>query len=70
MDQEKIKTSGLGKCYTFELSPLDDAQQDELNRLMRKPGDPPYDPTAKWLDPPKSPPVKRNESPATKPATE
>jgi hypothetical protein len=42
------------KCYSFEAILEDDATQDELNRLMRKPGDPPYDPTAKWMDPPKS----------------
>ena len=31
-----------------------DLDQDEFNRTHRKPGDPPYDPTAKWMDPPKS----------------
>jgi hypothetical protein len=54
----------------FEVSPVDEAQQDELNRLLRKPGDPPYDPTAKWLDPPKSSNVKPDRAPATNPGTE
>jgi hypothetical protein len=44
--------------YTFEVSPVDEAEQDRLNRLLRKPGDPPYDPTAKWLDPPKPTPAR------------
>jgi hypothetical protein len=45
---------GPRKSYTFDATPEDEATQDELNRLLRKPGDPPYDPTAKWMDPPKS----------------
>jgi hypothetical protein len=43
-----------GRVYTFEVFPVDEDEQDRLNRLLRRPNDPPYDPTAKWLDPPKS----------------
>ena len=43
-----------GNSYTFEVFPVDEEEQDRLNRLLRGPYDPPYDPTAKWLDPPKS----------------
>jgi hypothetical protein len=56
--------------FTFDAIPEDDEVQDELNRLLRKPGDPPYDPTAKWLDPPKSSTVKTDGAAAAKPAKE
>jgi hypothetical protein len=39
---------------TVDAIPEDEERQDELNRTMRKPGAPPYDPNAKWLDPAKS----------------
>jgi hypothetical protein len=36
---------------TVDAIPEDEERQDELNRTMRKPGAPPYNPNAKWLDP-------------------
>jgi len=46
MDPAKKKIPEPSNSYTFELPFENDLDQDELNRIMRKPGDPPYDPTA------------------------
>jgi hypothetical protein len=37
--------------YTYDAIPEDEERQEELNRLMRKPGEPPY-----------CPPVKKSET--------
>jgi hypothetical protein len=49
-------TEGPRTVITVDAIPEDEDRQDELNRTMRKPGDPPYDPHAKWLDPAKPKP--------------
>jgi hypothetical protein len=38
--------------YTFDAVPEDEATQDELNRRLRKPGEPGYCPPAKKKDAP------------------
>jgi hypothetical protein len=50
------KTEGPRTVITVDALPEDEERQDELNRTMRKPGAPPYNPNAKWLDPADSTP--------------
>jgi len=50
VEPSKQETRGSTNSYTFELPFDNDLDQDELNRTMRKPGAPPYNPNAKWLD--------------------
>jgi hypothetical protein len=59
------KISEQRHCITVDLIPEDEDRQDELNRIMRKPGDPPYNPNAKWHDPPVVPPNGTQEKPGT-----
>jgi hypothetical protein len=56
MSTSPHKTEGGGVVITVDAIPEDEEVQDELNRTMRKPGAPPYDPNAKWLDPAKPTP--------------
>ena len=61
MEPIKVTTSGPGNSVMIDLPFENDIDQDEYNRTRRKPGAPPYDPNAKWLDPPVVPP---NSGPA------
>jgi hypothetical protein len=51
VEPAKQETLGPANSYMIELAFDNDLDQDELNRtMMRKPGAPPYNPNAKWLD--------------------
>jgi hypothetical protein len=58
------KTEASRHCITVDAIPEDEERQDELNRIRRKPGDPPYNPNAKWHDPPVVPPNGAQQKPA------
>ena len=42
MNTEPVKTESGGFIYTVDAIPEDDERQEELNRTMRKPGEPGY----------------------------
>ncbi len=42
MEAKSYKTSGAGKIQVFEVTMDNTEDQDELNRRLRKPGEPPY----------------------------
>ena len=50
------ETHGPGEIQVFELTMDNDEDQDELNRLLRKPGEPGYCPPAKKAKAAQSPP--------------
>ena len=64
MESEKPIVCGPDNSYTVELPFDNDLDQDELNRTMRKQGDKPYDPAAKWLDPAVVAPIGSQEKSA------
>ena len=47
MRKKDDKTSGAGEVQVFELTMDNSEDQDELNRRLRKPGEPGYVPRAK-----------------------
>jgi hypothetical protein len=47
---ENHETRGPKDSYTFELPYDNDLDQDELNRRLRKPGEPGYQPPANETD--------------------
>jgi hypothetical protein len=63
MDAISKKTPEPRHCIFVDAVPEDEERQDELNRTMRKPGDPPYNPNAKWLDPANSTPSSGQTEP-------
>jgi hypothetical protein len=63
MEPIKVTTSGPGNWVTIDLPFENDIDQDEINRTRRRPGDPPYNPNAKWMDPPVIPPDGPQEKP-------
>jgi hypothetical protein len=42
METKNYKTSGAGEIQVFEVTMDNTEDQDELNRRLRKPGEPPY----------------------------
>jgi hypothetical protein len=52
MESSKPIICGPEDNYTVDLPFDSDIDQDEANRTRRKPGAPPYNPNAKWMDPP------------------
>jgi hypothetical protein len=57
MPSNENKTSGVAEVQVFELT-MDNAEdQDELNRRLRKPGDPDRLESAKLGEPTNSPPA-------------
>lgn len=52
---EGHKSRGPGKAQVFEVTMHNDEDQEELNRIMRKPGESPYIPCAQPnISPPQS----------------
>ena len=51
MKEETAKTYGPGFSQTFDAIPEDEERQEELNRLMKKPGEPGYRPPVKKTEP-------------------
>jgi hypothetical protein len=56
MEPAKHETRGPTNSYTSELPYDNDLDQDQLNRVMHKPGEPGYCPPGKRAEPPKSQP--------------
>jgi hypothetical protein len=42
MEGQNYRTSGAGEVQDFEVTMDNTEDQDELNRRLRKPGEPPY----------------------------
>jgi len=47
MDSTPQRSEEPRASFTFDAIPEDDERQEELNRTMRKPGEPPYYPPGK-----------------------
>jgi hypothetical protein len=56
--EDTVRTHGPGYTQTFDAIPEDDERQEELNRTMRKPGEPPYCPP---VSKPKSAPAESDQ---------
>ena len=57
MAENSMKTFGTGPAQVFEVNMENDEDQDELNRRLRKPGEPPYCPPGKPVSPATSTPA-------------
>jgi hypothetical protein len=51
MEKQEKQTSGIAKGQVFELTMDNTEDQDELNRQLRKPGEPDHCPTAQVASP-------------------
>jgi len=67
MAEDSNKTSGPAEVQVFELTMDNDEDQDELNRRLRKPGEPECCPSAKPVKATNSPPASAQALPASKP---
>jgi hypothetical protein len=70
MPEKKIKTSGAGEIQVVELRMDNTEDQDELNRRLRKPGEPGYVAPPKVGESTASPAAGANGETATKPGKE
>ena len=66
MENKGTISFGPGDVQVFEVTMDNDEDQEELNRLLRKPGEPPYCPPTKSVDAGASPPNGTGQ-PATEP---
>jgi hypothetical protein len=51
MPKNEVRTSGAGPIQVFHVTMVSDEEQEELNRRLRKPGEPEYRAPVKTVEP-------------------